>query len=193
MKVSVVSAPAAVALALADAKAHLRIETTADDDYITALIAAATAYFEDNTGLKLITQTVRLSLPDWPRDGVICLPRMPVQSVASVKYIDTAGTLQTLATTGYTVGLDPPQAVVIPAYGKTWPLVQDNQPAGVQVSFVAGYGDTAAAVPALIQHGLKFVVAHWYSQREPVAGAALAEVPMAVQSIMQTVRLVGRI
>jgi uncharacterized phiE125 gp8 family phage protein len=178
-----------VALALADAKAHLRLETTADDDYVTALIAAATAFFEDQANLKLITQTVRLSLPDFT--AVIRLPRMPVQSVDSVKYLDAGGTLQTLATTDYTVSLDPPQAVIVPAYGKTWPSVRCGQPQGVQVDFVAGYGDTAAAVPALIKHGLKFLVAHWYAQREPVAGAALAEVPMAVDAILSTVRMIG--
>jgi len=186
---SVVAPPGAVALSLSDAKAHLRLSGTDDDAYVTALIEAATGYFEDQTALKLITQTLLLSLPDWPCDVVLRLPRMPVQSVSSVKYLDGSGTLQTLAGSAYVVSIEPPQAVVVPASGTVWPMVQTGQPQGVRVEFVAGFGASASNVPELVKHGLKFLVAHWYANREPAHGQAMTEAPMAVQSIMQTVRM----
>ena len=59
MTYALVAAPAAMPVTLADAKAHLRVTSDAEDDMITGLIAAATHYLERDTGQALIDQQWR--------------------------------------------------------------------------------------------------------------------------------------
>ncbi len=40
---------------------------------------------------------------------------------------------------------------------------------GIEIAFVAGYGNAAAYVPAPIRQAILLLVAHWYEHREPVA------------------------
>jgi len=63
--------PAAEPVTLADAKAWLRVEHDDDDDVIAALIAGARSHVEAQTRRALITQSWRLVLDRWPRDGRI--------------------------------------------------------------------------------------------------------------------------
>src|SRR3990167_7541589 len=83
-------------LSLEEAKLHLKLDATDDDELVFGLIAAARASAEDYTGRALITQTWQLKIDgDWlevdePCGHRIVLPRPPIASVASVQYVDTA-------------------------------------------------------------------------------------------------------
>lgn len=58
--------PASEPVTLALAKAHLRIDHTAEDDLITSWIKAAREAAEKYTGRRFITQSLRMRLNDWP-------------------------------------------------------------------------------------------------------------------------------
>lgn len=141
---------------LAEAKAHLHIDTTDSDSEINSFIYAATEYAEQITGRALITQTWELTLDAFP--DAFYLTRVPVQSITSVKYYDTDGTEQTLSSTLYSLDNadDFGPAYVVPAYGTVWPPTL-NQANAVRVRYVAGYAN-AAAVPESIKQWIKLQI-----------------------------------
>src|SRR4030067_2296692 len=79
----------------AKASPSLRVSTSTDDTDIAMLITAARKMAETYTLHALVTQTWELVLDGFPTGGIV-VPMPPLQSVTSVKYIDTDGVQQTL-------------------------------------------------------------------------------------------------
>jgi uncharacterized phiE125 gp8 family phage protein len=146
---------------LQEARAHLRLES-GEDDYVAGLIAAARRYCEAFQNRAYVTQTWDLFLNAFP-SGCIKVPLPPLQSVASIKYKDSAGVLQTLESSGYLVDAFSEPGLICYAYGKSWPT---NYPEinSVQIRFVAGYG-AAADVPPEIKQSILLKVADLYEHR----------------------------
>jgi uncharacterized phiE125 gp8 family phage protein len=67
MAIEVTTQPAVEPLTTAEAKAHLRVDLTHEDNLIDAAVIAARTYVENFTRLKLITQTVTLTRTGWVR------------------------------------------------------------------------------------------------------------------------------
>lgn len=156
MGLKLITAPAAEPITAAEIITRLGINSgdvaTADID---AHIKSARQWAEQYTERAFITQTWEKRIGDFPVDGIE-LARGPVQSIASVKYVDTAGVVQTLPATEYTLDDYTDSAWVLPAYDKTWPAARDEANA-VRVQFVAGYG-AAAAVPQPIINAIVLMV-----------------------------------
>lgn len=163
MRVDRLTTPAAW-LTLAEAKAHVRVDITDDDTYITSLITAATDRAETYLVRALMPRDLALVLDAFPAD-IIDVPRPPFISLTHIKYTDTAGTLQTLASSSYTVSIPSgPQASrarIAPV--TTWPTTKGAMDA-VTVTFRAGYTD-AASVPMPIKQGVLMVLAALYEHR----------------------------
>lgn len=135
-------------ITLAEAKLHLRVDASDDDARIGGFIAAVRQECEVILGRSLIETTWELVRDDFPDALRLDVPR--VLSVEWVKYIDVNGAQQTLNPADYVLDDASEPAYVVPAYGKTWPGTRDEINA-VRVRFKAGYGTTAAAVPAVIK------------------------------------------
>lgn len=177
------SPPATEPVSLDDAKAHLRVTDTTDNDYITALITAARVWCERQTKRAFITQTWDVALGAFEQE--IILTPAPLQSVSYVKYYDTNGTLQTLSSSVYQVDTTDCVGRIRLAYNQSWPDIRSGLYNGVQVRYVAGYGSSTSDVPANIKHAIKLMISHWYEVREPVIiGAPVNEVPMSVESLL---------
>src|SRR5204863_7116583 len=84
MSLQLITPPAIEPVTLAEAKAHLKVDTADDDALIAAQIAAARASAEWHLGRALITQSWIQWRDCWPADGIIELSLPPLQSVASV-------------------------------------------------------------------------------------------------------------
>lgn len=158
-------------LTVAEAKRHLRedlVDANNDTD-IGVLITAARTAAENRLNRTLITSTWTLTLDEFPEidddEGVILLPMGRVITVSSVKYLDSAGTLTTLDAALYTTDLTGDIGRIFPAYGTSWPLTREQSNA-VTVVYTAGFGATAASVPAPIVTWIKLAIGDLYGQRE---------------------------
>lgn len=191
------SPPASEPVTLAEAKAHMRVDDSVDDALIGSLISGARMQAEMICRRALITQSWKLILDAFPSPGAVSsasslygafgispgpltvvrndkstgyeiIPGVPtLQSVESIKYIDTNGTQQTLDSSAYKVDIATPAGRVVPAYGVSWPSTRSEINA-LEVSFISGYGD-ASAVPQGIRNWILIAVGTLYANREAVA------------------------
>jgi len=186
---TLVTAPAEAPVSLAEAKAWVRVDGDDEDTLIGALIAAATAYLDGWSGVLgrcIVTQTWRQTFDDFA--PVMRLP-LPAASVTSVTYVDTAGTTRTVAAEVYALREDALGSFLEESPDADWPSADDRAEA-VAVTFVAGYG-AAADVPAAIKLAMREMIAHWYANRETVAGGSSAEVPLTARHLLAPYRRVG--
>lgn len=153
------------------AKAHLRetLVDAANDAYIATLITTVRQAAEERIERSLLETVWRLTLDAFP--CVILLERPPIQSVQWVKYVDSAGTLQTLATNAYQVDLAKEPGRIAPAYNLLWPVTRP-QFGAVTVQFTAGYA-SAAAIPKPIIHWMKLALTDLYKNRGRSNDAAM--------------------
>lgn len=178
MHVETISAPAVEPLTLAQARAQLRVTATAEDSYIEDdLIPGTRAEVETFTRLRLITQTVRVTMDGFPPGGVIRLPVWPVQSIAKIEYKDEAGSWTEVAGADYELSLSTKPARVVPAYQKIWPVPRawfDS----VRVEAVVGFGDAGSDVPPDILRAMQLIMGAMFENREDTAiGVSVARIP----------------
>lgn len=153
MALNVITPPATEPVTVSNAKMQLRIGHTVDDTLIESRIMPARFWAEHETGRQLITATWELRLDAWPAGRVIDLPKPPLQSVTSVKYLDADGAEQTFASTNYVVDVASLKGRIVLKTGLSWPTLAD-QPGAVRIRFVAGYGDLATNVPPLVRSAI---------------------------------------
>jgi len=189
MTVVLTAAPAAEPISLAEAKAHLRIDTDDEDTLIASLIVAGRTLVERNLGLALITQGWSYFLDHWPEACCISLPLSPVQAVSAVTVHDEDGGSSVLDADGYAVDvLSVPARLTLTS--ATPPAVTRAFNA-FEVAFTAGYGDAATDVPQPIRQAVTLLVAHWFERREPVEfDAGPQGVPGIVAGLLQPYRRV---
>jgi uncharacterized phiE125 gp8 family phage protein len=178
MTLMLITAPTAEPVTLAEAKAHLRVDTVADDALIGMLIQSARQAAEQFTGRALITQTWERVLHAFP-DGAIKLGMPPVASITSLKYIDIAGVEQTYSSAGYTLDAVNMPGWLYPSVAyPTWPSTQADAINAVRVRFACGYGATGSTVPATVRSWMLLRIGTLYEHRqEVIAGISLNELP----------------
>lgn len=174
MKIELVTGPTEELLTLDEVRAHLRLDADGsppehpDDDMLESLITAARNDLDAADGFlgrALCSQTWDVYLDDW--EDKIYLPFPPLQSVTSVKYIDTNGALQTLASSVYQIIKGEPAALML-AYNQQWPELRAIEDA-IVIRIVCGYG-TAADVPRLIKQYALMQITAWYEHRSTIGG-----------------------
>lgn len=208
MSLKIITGPVAEPVSLQEAKLHLRIiadvsdvAANPEDAYVTALIVAARETAEHLTGRALMPQTLELAMSGFPRvdcTGLqdteiryyadrITLPRPPLVSVTSVKYLDESGVQQTLDPSAYVLDDHSEPACLTPAYGLSWPANR-CQPNAVLVRYDAGYAD-AATVPTLIKSWMLLCIGMLYENRESVVtGISVSSLP-SVDRLLDRYRL----
>lgn len=186
------SAPAETPVTLADAKTHLRVTHSNDDDFITALIDAVTAHLDGRRGYLgrcLVTQSWEYRVNVFPGNGIIEIPLPPLVSVESVKYIDDAGSEQTMSSAEYVVDTATVNGQVRLGYDEDWPTTRDEDFA-VRVAFTAGFG-AASDVPQPIKSAIYMMVAHLYVNREVTGAGDIGELPLGARYLLSAYRVIG--
>lgn len=175
--------PAVEPVTLADAKAHLRVFNTTEDATITRMIKAAREHIEETTGRAIVTQTWKLWLDAFPRDGKITLPRPPLIGVTAIKYVDTDGAEQTLPADVYGEYPEGFVGTVARRHGKVWPATAVD-PKAVEIEFQAGYGATPSNVPSDLVSALLLLVDHFYHNRSETGDGPITVNPIASERLL---------
>ena len=145
---------------------------------IAPKIAEARQFIEAYLRRSFITQSWTLKLDGFPGnkgryschllgDHAIVLPMPPLATISSIQYYDVGGALQSMVedtTHGTAIpsvfayqvdtGSDVSSARILPAFTLPWPPTR-RIPNSVIIQFSAGYGTTAASVPAVIRGAIR--------------------------------------
>jgi len=194
-RLTLVTAPAAEPWLSTDTELlrHFKLDDSdTDSAYITAIIKAARLHLEKSTGLSLVNQSLKATWDRLPRGSEIDLPRSPLASITSVKYLDTAGAEQTFSSSAYSAK----DVACAGAFGRLalkpdydWPELGDYRGA-FYVTFVAGYGAAATDIPADLRLAVLWLAAWWYESRLPVnVGNIVNELPHHLNALIESHRV----
>jgi uncharacterized phiE125 gp8 family phage protein len=172
--------PAVEPVTLAEAKAHLRVDTADDDTYITGLIRAAREWVEQYLDRTLVHTQWVMRFDKFPPDGTldIELPRPPMvasgtATAVALTFTFENGDTSTYSTASFRVDRASTPGAVKTLYGQTWPphLQDDN---AISVTWWAGYGASGSDVPQGVKNAMLMYVHELYEKRgngEPPAAA----------------------
>lgn len=162
------TAPVKYPVTLNEARKQCEIgtEQSEHDDYLNTLIAAATGQAEQYLHRRMITQTWKLYLEQWPCGSIIKLPFGRLQSVTSIKYKDVDGDETTWDSGEYIVDIQSEPGQIVLDYQEAWPTEELYPSNPIKIEFVCGYGLTGASVPAMIKHAMKLTISDLFENRE---------------------------
>ena len=183
MPAVLIAGPAAEPVSIAELRAHLRL-AAGEDALSASLIAAARMTVEQQSGLRLMTQSWRVLLDDWPQ-GVCELPVAPVQAVTSVKL--PGDPEHALAASDYRLqtNLLPPQ---IRFLGNHLPRPQQPE-CGIHINLTVGFGPAAADVPDDLRLAVLQLAAHWYDADEFSRAGRTPVMPPHIAALVNARRL----
>lgn len=185
-----VAPPSVEPIVLAEAKAHLKVENTAEDALIQGWIVAARQHVEAITGRAMLPQDWELRLSGFPgRCEPIELPMPPCISLLSISTYDAAGAATVLPSSGWQ--LDAPSgdfatpATVYP--GSAWPAVLAGLRGSVRIRYRAGYAGPGT-VPAPLRSAMYLLIGDFFENREGTQNRNLQANP-AVERLLTPYRL----
>lgn len=132
-------------ITLAEAKTHLRIDTTDYDSIITPLISTVRQYGEAITGRDFINKTYKGYLDQFPCDGIE-IRKSKLQSITSIKYYINSILTTLNSANYYFTKADNAFSKIYLVDGQDYPTT-DSKKQAIEILFVVGYGATAASVP----------------------------------------------
>jgi uncharacterized phiE125 gp8 family phage protein len=156
-------------------------EDTTEDGLFVGWLAAAVKLAQHQTQRSIGVQTLEIALDTFPCSAVV-LPRGPVISITSIKYLDTAGVEQTLSGAEYSLDDYGLEASARLAFGTFWPTARST-PNAVKVRYQAGDLDPA------VKTALFLAVAHWFENREASTDLSLVELPLGAKQLLDTVKV----
>ena len=174
-------------ITLTEAKTHLKVDTTADDTFITNLIKSATSSAQEYTNRFFIATTIQQVGDKW--EDISNLLKSPVASVTNIKYVDTSGSLQTLNTDVYFVDdVNKPARIGLKP-NQSYPEIIDRLNA-VQVNYVVGLAAGPDEVDEGIRQALLLTIGNWYQNRQAVVTGTIAtELPMNAKFLLDQYKI----
>ena len=172
-------APTTAVVDTAALRRQCRVDHHDEDSVLDGFRDAATEMVERDSHCWLRPATVRLQLDRVPCSGVIELPRGPVNSIASLTYVDDNGDTQTWDSANYLADVSSIPGRITPSYGGSWPSAR-NQSGSVRVTYSAGY----STPPRVAIQAVLLLVGHWYMNRES-EGFLPEAVSMAYWSLLR--------
>ena len=151
------------------AKDHLRVTSTGEDEYIDRLITTAREQVEQEARVCLIDRTLTEKYRTFPDASYMELTRQPLRSVTSIKYVNSTGGTSTFSSTAYDVDTARKPGVVWLGYAQSWPTTRDEHDA-LTVTYVAGHdtSTSGSGVPNLAKQACLLLVAHAFEERQPI-------------------------
>ena len=158
MSYSIITPAAAEPVTAAELRRAQRLfdDETQHDAELASLAKSAREVAEQQAGIWVMDQRVRLSLLEWPASVVV--PRGPVQGVHEVS-IWTGAAWDVVDTSLYVAEQQGTEFVIEPVNG--WPSPANKPGARVRVDLNVGWPD-AASVPECVKRFILAQVAAWF-------------------------------
>lgn len=181
-------APTAYLWAESDIREHLRIDHSEEDGYLRNLRESATIEAENYLRRSLLAQTWRWTLDRFP-PWEFTLPRNPVTAVSSITYVDSDGATQTLSSSLYRLVTNGTPTRLEPVWGETWPTIRPITDA-ITITFAAGYGAAASAVPMSIRQAVLLIIEqHYDAYRGAGDQRRMQQRQMAIERLLNPYRV----
>lgn len=198
--------PVKLPVTLAELRNELKVDSDNSEDnaLMFGLLRTATDTCQNFTRLSLITQTWTLWLDrfsckqeewwDGIRDGALSelvshkryieIAKAPIQSVTHLKTYDDNDTATTMSASDYQVDTVSKPARLALRNGRVWPATVLRPVNGIEIKFVAGFGDNESSVPQAVRQGILKLCVHLYENREQVnVGNIVTTIPFGVEAL----------
>ena len=181
---------------------RISASTAADQAVLLAYLAAATEWIEGVAGISIMQQTWTLKGDQFPynRDGFdrryplgkpMLLPNGPVQSISTFTYQDLNNQTQNINDSShFQAALAERPPALYPPYGGFFPTAI-WVPGALTVSYVCGMSganDDPALVDNDVKMAVRFLVAHWNENREPVPVNLGKKMPYSLETMLWSTR-----
>lgn len=182
---------------------RISVASSADAANLQAYLDAAEYWVESLAGISIMKQTWTLKGDQFPynRDDYnwryplgkpILLPRGPVLSIESFTYQDLNNQTQDITgPSNYQLALEERPPALYPPYGGFFPTAL-WVPGAMKIVFtcgMSGVDDEAVKVDEDVKMAVKFLVAHWYANREPVPmDVTPQKIPYALETMLWSTR-----
>ena len=191
-KLTLSVAPTLTPVTVAEAKTHLRIDSTFTDDdtYIGTLIDVATLAAENYTNLAIMQQTFILQIDSFPDYFNLLKGQLGTLTVNQITYQDENNATQTLAASNYIADGSIKPARIYFTPDATIPSTFDI-PNAVSVNFTLGCS-SASQVPAPIRQAILLTIGRFYEIRQDVVTGTIATtIPRTVEYLLNPYRIQG--
>ena len=185
-----ITQPTVEPVTLAEAKAHCRVDTDADNAYLAALIRAAREYCEAYCDETFVHTQYVMTLDSFPME--IELPRPPMatavaNTAVTITYKTENQATATLQTSQYRVDRDSVPGVIRTLYNGTWPshLMDYN---AVTVTWWGGKSADGSGVEQRIRNAILWLVGFWYERRMAADGISMSEIPFGVKALLDSAK-----
>lgn len=173
-------------LSLEEVKANLKVQYSAEDDFIVSLINTAQDYLDVPNGVlgrSLLTQTWEYCLQCPNEKGHLVLPMSPIQGVTNITYFDLTESEVSLDISDFYLYKNLDFAYLVPKKGNRWPSTFDRLDA-IKVTFVCGFG-SPSEIPVTVRQLAQLLIAHWFENRNPIImGQTPYELPISIQNLI---------
>lgn len=205
MNLKLKTAPAENPVTVTEAKDYLRVDGSAEDARILAMIVAATDRLERYVDQKFIYQSWYQYLDCFPRsnrdawwDGVRELPVSsmyveakeinlaigPLVSVTAFNTYADDGVAQLFAASDYVIDTAGFQGRIALKLGGVWPTTILRKLNGIEIDFVCGMAADAASLPMVIKQAVLEYVAQMYEAR----GDEKTPIPTSSEMLLEPYR-----
>lgn len=156
----------------ADAKKHVKVDLPDDDDLIQMYIKAARQVCEEFIDGALVPKTIDEQLQAWPTasDRAIRLSKGPIIQVDTIKYYDTDGNEQTIASTDsdfgdkFIVETIANYPAIVPKASFQFPDLETGRLYPITIRYQSGYNSTDL-VPQPIKQAMLLLIGKFYENR----------------------------
>lgn len=170
-------------LTLETVRAHVAVDHTEDDAYLTGLMTSALAHLENLCGRAIAETQVELYLDRFP-EGDIELPWLSPVSVTAITYTDsTTLTDQTVPPEAYAIDNQGVYPLIYRTTDTPWPTATQKKRA-VTISATLGWRTEDLPDPLVIAALL--LIGTWYANRESdVIGTISSQLPTGVAQLIE--------
>lgn len=182
----VVTAATGNILTSSEVKTHLKVDTTADDTLISALIVACTNSAQEYTNRFFLETTLDMFADEWKE--ISTLLKSPVTSVDSIKYYDQDDNQQTLDTSVYAFDMVSMPARIFLKPNQSFPELSERKNA-IEVRYKVGVS-SASDVDQAIKQAVLLTIGNYYENRQAVVTGTIAtELPMNAKFLLDQYRV----